>query len=795
MSLAPASKPGQLYLGGIQTAGREVFPTDPVYYDSKDLVTHGVCIGMTGSGKTGLCVSLLEECALSGVPALIIDPKGDLANLALLFPDLLPADFRPWINEDEAGRKGVTPDALAAEQAAAWEKGLAQWGITKDHLQAYRDRVDVRIFTPGSTAGSPLSILHSFDPPGAAILQDDELRREQAAAAVSALLGLLPGAKHDFQSREHILLATILDKRWIEGESTDLATLLHLIQSPPFATLGVLPLESFFPAKDRNQLALNLNTLLASPTFQSWLTGEPLTIDTLLQAPDGRPRLSVCYLAHLNDAERMFFISLLLNQTLAWMRAQSGTSGLRALLYFDEIFGYLPPHPKDPPSKRLLMTLLKQGRAFGLGTMLVTQNPVDLDYKALSNCGTWLIGKLQTDQDKDRILDGLQGAIDSSGKSMDRAAFDRILSGLGKRVFLLHNVHESAPTVFQSRWAMSYLAGPLTRTQLKQIATRTPTPSSPSAPGSLNDFISQKPEATSTIVPPAPAGLTVRFRGAPGAVLSARIFARAEILFKDTRGGDTTTTKWLLELPSNASPLDWEQSMVTDPANPPAEKPPADARFTPLPPVCQDVPALKKLGASLDEYLVKTGALEAFTCTGLKAKSRLGDSREEFETRLRQIAPQMLEAESTKLRDAAEKKISTLRIRLEKEQSELERDKERAGDRKKEEAVSALSNIAGGIFSMLAGRRSTGVRQIGSALKTATGKRGMSNRAALEAEKTAQNVSILESQIAEIESALQSDLAALKEKIDAASAIETTRILPLKTGIQSKEFGILWSDT
>ncbi|MBP2676855.1 MAG: uncharacterized protein H6Q84_3695, partial [Deltaproteobacteria bacterium] len=213
---------------------------------------------------------------------------------------------------------------------------------------------------------------------------------------------------------------------------------------------------------------MKLNNLLAAPGFSAWLEGDPLDIDRMFFTPSGKPRVSIFSIAHLNDAERMFFVTLLLTQLLGWMRAQPGTSSLRALFYMDEIFGYFPP-VANPPSKAPLLTLLKQARAFGLGVVLATQNPVDLDYKGLSNTGTWFLGRLQTDRDKERVLDGLEGAAAGGSGRFDRRRMEQILAGLGQRVFLMNNVHEDAPVVFQSRWAMSYLRGPLTRAQIKRL--------------------------------------------------------------------------------------------------------------------------------------------------------------------------------------------------------------------------------------------------------------------------------------------------------------------------------------
>ena len=474
MSETPAAglpayeKLGVFYLGRpIDLETGETAPA-PFLYDSRDLVTHGLCVGMTGSGKTGLCVSLLEEAALDGIPALVIDPKGDLANLLLTFPDLAPEDFRPWVEPEAARRAGVSVEEHAARQAELWRKGLAEWDQDGERIRRLREAADFTVYTPGSSAGVPVSVLASFAAPSPAAAADPELVRERVATTVSSLLGLVGVDADPVRSREHILLSLLVEHAWSAGRDLALAELIRLVQAPPVAEVGVMPLDtSFYPAKERFELAMALNSLLASPGFAAWLEGEPLDPGRLLYTPEGKPRVAIFSIAHLSDAERMFFVSLLLAQTVGWTRTLSGTGSLRALVYMDEVFGYLPP-VAEPPSKRPLLTLLKQGRAFGVGVLLATQNPVDLDYKALSNMGTWFLGRLQTQRDKDRLLDGLEGA--AGGAPLDRAELDRTLSALGKRVFLMHDVHEPGPTPFHTRWAMSYLAGPLTRDQIRRLA-------------------------------------------------------------------------------------------------------------------------------------------------------------------------------------------------------------------------------------------------------------------------------------------------------------------------------------
>src|SRR5215510_14015014 len=526
---------------GVFYLGKSKSTDDLLLYDSKDLVTHAVCVGMTGSGKTGLCISLLEEAAIDSIPAIIIDPKGDLCNLLLTFPNLAPQDFSPWVEE------GVDP----AQQATLWQEGLAKWGEDGDRIKRLQDAADFRIYTPGSNAGLPVSILKSFAAPPEAIRQDNESLAERINTTVTSLLALVGIEGDPVRSREHILISNILNQEWSGGKDLDIAGLIQKVQSPTITKIGVMDLDSFFPANDRFQLAMALNNLLASPSFASWMEGESLDVAKFLHTESGKPRHSIFSIAHLNDSERMFFVSLLLNQVLGWMRTQSGTTSLRAILYMDEIFGYFPP-VANPPSKLPLLTLLKQGRAFGLGVVLVTQNPVDLDYKGLSNAGTWFIGRLQTERDKARVLEGLEGIAAGTGQKFDTQEMGQILAGLSNRIFLLNNAHEDVPEVFETRWAMSYLRGPLTRVQIKalmdpvksgvDVPVSKPTATTPAPPPTQ----STPAQTQRPVLPPEISQyfIPVRSSAKGNAVLSYQpmLFGAAEIRYSDSKTVDMTQT-------------------------------------------------------------------------------------------------------------------------------------------------------------------------------------------------------------------------------------------------------------
>jgi hypothetical protein len=477
MTLPSYERLGVFYLGREYDPASQQLGAD-LLYDSRDLTTHAVCIGMTGSGKTGLCLSLLEEAAIDGVPAIAIDPKGDIGNLLLAFPELQAEDFRPWVDEGEAARKGKSPDEFAAATAETWRKGLADWGQDGERIARLRAAAEVAIYTPGSDSGRPLSVLRSFAAPGAETLGDATAFKDRIGSSVAGLLALLGIEADPIKSREHILLSAILDSAWRKGQSPDLAAIIQAVQKPPFDRIGVFDLESFYPAKERTELALRINGLLAAPGFESWLHGEALDIQNLLYTAEGKPRIAIISIAHLNDAERMFVVTLIANELVAWMRRQPGTTSLRALFYMDEVFGFFPPSAM-PPSKLPMLTLMKQARAFGIGVVLATQNPVDLDYKGLGNAGTWFIGRLQTERDKARVVEGLLGS--EAGGGLDRAGYEALMSNLTQRTFLMRNVHDDAPVLFRTRWALSYLRGPLTLAEIRRV-TEASAPAKASAP-------------------------------------------------------------------------------------------------------------------------------------------------------------------------------------------------------------------------------------------------------------------------------------------------------------------------
>ncbi|MBT8144510.1 MAG: DUF87 domain-containing protein, partial [Gammaproteobacteria bacterium] len=560
-------KLGAFYLGKRYDIDKKEKTEDVVLYDAKDLTTHAMIIGMTGSGKTGLGIGLLEEAAMDNIPVIAIDPKGDMGNILLSFPKLRGEDFQPWVNARSASDKGLTVEQFAAQQADLWRDGLADWGQKPARIKKFRDTTDLAIYTPGSSAGLSVSVLRSFKAPSAEVFEDRDLYRERVQATATGILALLGIEADPITSREHILISNILDHQWREGASLDLGGLIAAIQDPPVKRVGVMDLDSFYPAKDRFQLAMQLNNLLAAPGFEAWMEGEALDIPRLLHTEAGKPRISVMSIAHLSESERMFFVTMLLNEVIAWMRSQSGTSTLRAIIYMDEVFGYLPP-VSNPPSKQLFLTLLKQARAYGVGLVLATQNPVDLDYKGISNTGTWFIGRLQTERDKARVMEGLEGA--AAGGEFDKGRMEKIIAGLGKRRFLLHNVHEDEPVVFNTRWVMSYLAGPLTREHIrrltagakKAIAAITPQPKKADVRAATRAVKAKTPPepVIPSSVPQYFMPLATRPRGDVDLVYVPKIGAGAEIAYSSSRYNVHEEREVFLvtEVDDGPIPVDWD---------------------------------------------------------------------------------------------------------------------------------------------------------------------------------------------------------------------------------------------
>jgi hypothetical protein len=775
---------------GVFYLGRELDPDTrqrgdaPLLYDSSDLVTHAVIAGMTGSGKTGLGIDLIEEAAIDGIPVIAIDPKGDLGNLLLTFPKLAAADFAPWVDTDEARRAGQSADAVAAAESTRWSEGLAEWGQDGARIERLRNAVEVALYTPGSTSGRPLSIVKSFAAPDPEIVNDADLLQDRVSTAATSVLTLAGVDAEPMRSREHTLIATLFSDSWRAGRDLDLSTLINQIQTPPVQKIGVVDLESFFPSKDRFSLAMQLNQLLASPGFAAWLEGEALDVDRLLYNASGGPRVSIISIAHLDDQERMFFVSLLLNEIVGWMRSQRGTSSLRALIYFDEIVGFLPP-VANPPSKKPLLTILKQARAFGVGLVVATQNPVDLDYKALSNAGTWMLGRLQTDRDKARVLDGLEGA--ATGASLDRSRIDHLLSGLDKRQFLLHNVHEKEPVVFETRWTLSYLRGPLGRDEIKKLSVpEVPeVPKVPEVPG-----VSKVPGASTGGAPVLDPSISQLF--VPGATAYVpMILGVARIAYSDAKLGieDSKTIAVVTPIIDGAVAVDWERAELADfTVDYLLKTPPAAATFADVPAAAAKPKNYATWEKEFAQWVAQSQSVELFRSSRAKVVSNPDESERDFRIRLQGEAREARDAAVAKVRDKYAAKMTTMQDRIRRAEQAVQVQSEQASGAKMGAAISA----GAAIFGALLGRKAISAANIGRASTAARGM-GKVGKESQDVSRATENVNALKSQLEELEASMQADVEAVAADWDLSNEpFDRVLVKPRRGGISVQLVSLVW---
>jgi len=813
---------GKFYLG------RTVHPktgetTDALaLYDQDDLTTHGVVVGMTGSGKTGLCIDLLEEAALNGIPAIMIDPKGDITNTLLHFSELRPQDFAPWVNADEARREGKTIQEAAGDTADMWKNGLESWGIGRERIAKLGESAHFGIYTPGSDAGLPVSILASLQAPPIPWEENRELLREKIAGTVTALLDLIGLKDIDpVRSREHILLSSIFEHAWQQGKDLSLPELILQTQNPPFDKMGVFEISQFFPDKDRFGLAMDLNNILAAPAFQTWIEGEPLDIGQMIRGSDGKPRHIVFYIAHLSETERSFFVTLLFSAIESWMRSQQGTTSLRALVYFDEIFGYLPP-VGNPPSKEPMLRMLKQARAFGVGLLLATQNPVDVDYKALSNAGTWFIGKLGTEQDKERLLDGLSTAMEGD---MDRREFDDLISRLGKRVFILRNVHDKHPSLFQTRWAMNYLAGPATRAQIPALNELVGAASTTQAtkPAGTTASVRNEPSVAAPAAPPAPPpepevelegtetrpqvptriaeyflpnNLTLseaakRSRRSLdadarsiGILYRATLLAKAEVRFvkpKYDLDRDVVQTA-LVEEPAPQGRVLWQEYAV-DPLDERSldRGPIPGARFESLSAPLNDAKLIRAMENDFEDWLYRTCQVQIQANEKLEVYAGPEVDEDDFHQMCVKASKTPREADLDKVRARYERKIEAIEDRLRREEQELKRDEADLAGRRREEIGKAAETLIG----LIGGRK----RSLSSSLS----KRRMTQQARLDVEESEEAIEQFQKQIQDLKQEQADAEAEVVDKWDQIAAdVDQIKVAPFKKDILLTLFGVAW---
>jgi hypothetical protein len=788
---------GVFYLGNqLDDAGA---PTgEPLLLDAKRFTTHAVCVGMTGSGKTGLLVGLIEEAALDGIPTLVVDPKGDLANVLLSFPDLAPADFLPWVDPEAARRAGISVAELAARTAEKWSAGLAASGQSPARIGRLREAAEMAVYTPGSRSGTPLAMLGSLDAPPPEILDDPEARRERIESLVSGILALVGINADPGTSRDHVLLSTIIDHLWQSGRKVDFGTLVRTIPTPPIDRVGFLDLENFYPAGDRFQLATRLNTIAAAPGFEAWLEGEPLDVGRLLWTPAGKPRVAVVSIAHLAEAQRMAFVTLLAGQAVSWMRSQGGTSSLRALFLMDEVFGYLPP-VANPPSKKPILTLMKQARAYGLGVVLASQNPVDLDYKGLSNAGLWFLGRLQTARDKARVLDGLEGAAAGAGGGFDRARVDRLLSGLEQRRFLMHSVHDDEETLFETRWTMSYLRGPLLREEIRRL-TADEAAAAPGSPPS-NPHPTAAAEASPWRAsggprPILPPGVREVFFPPPrplppdaAVAYEPHILGRAIVRYSLSHAGIEEHREVVCLAPGGDSVGEsaWEGAEVL--AEPPEIEPaPRPGSFAPLPPALAGPRGYASLANSLKGWLGRTSNLFAWKAAVIDEVSRPGESERDFRSRIALRVHEWRDAQMEKVRSRQASKLATLADRIERARQKVEKEKAEAQNQSLQTYVSIGSAVLGAIF----GRKKISSTTIG---KAATSMRSASRAARQQADvaHAEESLASLEEKRRQLEDEIEIELERIRlESAPERLALERIEIPARKTGTTVEEVVLAW---
>ena len=767
---------------------------EPLAVEPRDLTTHGVIVGMTGSGKTGLGLVLLEEALLAGVPVLALDPKGDLGNLLLTFPDLAPASFQPWVNESDAREAGLSVEEYAVRIAGEWKDGLAASGIGTERIKALRDATELTVYTPGSSAGVPLNMVGSMRAPPLSWDTEAETLRDEIEGTVSSLLGLVGVTADPLSSREHVLLSNLLEHAWRAGRDHDLGTLIGEIQSPPLRRLGVFEIDAFFPPKERTELALRLNALVASPSFAIWGEGAPLDPAELLGGASGKTRAAIVYLAHLSDEERQFAVTLILSKVVTWMRGLSGTSELRTLIYMDEVFGFVPP-VAVPPAKKPILTILKQARAYGVGMVLATQNPVDLDYKAMSNAATWLVGRLQTERDKARVLEGLKSAAGDT----DVGTLDEAVGGLQKRQFLLVSAHEPKPLVFSTRWAMSYMRGPLTKEQitvLMQGRERPPAVAqavSDAAPAA--EAASSTPQDAALYVHPAAPWLA-QVGGAPnGKRLRRFLAARVSLRFDDATSGVDTSHEWEALYGPLDTGLDLDTEVAVDYD---------DRDFGPTPPLGAtkvEVPAeigeeafLSAAGTAIQRRAVDAQSLTIYRNRELKLYSRPGESREAFAARADEAAQSGADREAAKIRDRLEAK----RERLEKALETARRRAEELQADQKTRTTTELLAGAGTVLSVLLGGRGRArtIARAGGAIGTAASRRGMTVRAAERRRTAEEKATATEQSLEELEQELIDEIAEIDADWAAKAAdLDMIQIRPESPDVRVAELNLVWVPT
>jgi hypothetical protein len=784
-------KLGIFYLGKNLDLKTDQESDELLLVKNKNLTTHAAIIGMTGSGKTGLGVGIIEEAVLDKIPSIIIDPKGDMGNLLLAFDDFNPKKFEPWVDEGEADKKGLTLEEYATKTASMWQSGLEGSGQGSDRVKRFKDGADFTIYTPGSTSGIPLSVLSSFDAPSLEVLDDPDTMSYMLNSTVSSILALIGIDADPLKSREYLLLTTIFNYFWKKEQSITLEALIGHVANPPFEKIGVLSLKSFYSQNDRLKLAMLLNNVLASPTFSAWIEGESLDIASLLYTSDLKPRVSILSISHLNDNERMFFVTLFLNKYISWMRTQSGSSSLKTLLYMDEIYGFFPS-TSNPPSKNPMLLLLKQARAFGVGVVLSTQNPVDLDYKGLSNIGSWFIGRLQTKQDVDRVIDGLTKSGDGS---LDKKTISSIISNLKKRVFLYKSVHDDDIKLFSTRWVMSYLRGPISK---KGIATLMRDKKEALKDSVVEDNQEQRSSKVSAEqnAPILSQEIDQFFikenQSDKDSTYSPYLLANATVKYYDKKRSIDEEEEIYLKyyLDESQKDIEWDSGEINeDDFDLYDIVPISESTYSKLPEFISGAKNLNSLEKEFSNYLYHNKKLTLFRYSDLKLESDLYESLQDFN--IRAIG---------ELKDLKEEEIEKLQKKFEKKRESFEKKHQRALEKlqKEEDDVShkttntllTLGMAALDFFSGRGGVKRSTLTKVGSTLRSG----GRVYKEKGDVERAKDRVAEIEEDFYELEEDMKLAIQEMDERFMLENyELEEFYIKARRADIYDLEMAILWS--
>lgn len=772
---------------GLFYLGKDSQSENLTLYKSNHLTTHAMIIGMTGSGKTGVGIGLIEEAAIDNIPSIVIDPKGDMANLCLAFPTLQPEEFEPWIDPSEAANKGKTTTQFAQEVAQTHQAGLASFWQDASRVEKF-SKIEKTIYTPGSSAGIGVNILGSFAAPSEEILDDADMLSSLINSTVSSILALISIEADPINSKEHLLLSNIFHYYYSRGISLSLEEIIGHVASPPFEKIGMLLLKSFYNQNERMKLAQALNGIISSVAFSSWIQGEALDIQNMLYDAEGKAKIAIFSIAHLSDNERMFFVTILLNAYISWMRKQRGSSSLKAILYMDEIFGFFPPS-KNPPSKQPMLLLLKQARAFGTGIILSTQNPIDLDYKGLSNIGTWFVGKLQTQQDIQRVIDPL-----AAKSQLSKEELTKKLTTLKGRHFLLKNVHAEETIEFRTRWVLSYLKGPLTKddirllmkekknkmqeqnsTQIQSGNTNTKSNASNSQKPILSEsikeyFLDTNINSQAPFYPSLYASTKIRFYNQKRAIdIEEKIDLK-------------------LELDNSHNIIDWEKSRE-ELCEGFANKPSNNASYSELPTIIIQAKTFKEFEKNLSDYLYGSKKLELYICNALKLESKLHQSKRDFivevEDRLKELRDEKVDG----LKDKFQVKYNRLEDKLQQLEFKLEKEKHDVSSKTTDTLMDIGLAVINALFGGKTPSASSSIRDGASAFRK--------GRDVLKEKDDVKNVSILlddtKYEMQELQEQLKEEIIKIEDELDSKNyEITPLFITPRRSDIIIKDIALLW---